>query len=85
MREVEKLHRDYVSTVIYTMKGKPFAVWVEKWITQRNKEVEEKNNMTVHLDPQIAEILKKSSSISISKGISNSLFKVSTLINFLAP
>jgi len=32
--------------------------------------------MNVHLDPEIAEILKNSTSISTSKGISNSLFKV---------
>jgi hypothetical protein len=26
--ELEKLHRDYVSTVIYTLVGQPFIAWV---------------------------------------------------------
>ena len=41
-REVEKLHRDYVSTVIYTIVGKPFSDWVESKISSRNSELEEK-------------------------------------------
>ena len=83
-REIVKCHRDYISTVIYSIKGKPFADWVESWIAQRNLELEEKNDMTVHLDPEIANILKKSTSISISKGISNSLFKVSKFTKLLS-
>ena len=83
-REIVKCHRDYISTVIYSIKGKPFADWVEAWIAQRNQELEEKNDMTVHLDPEIANILKKSTSISISKGISNCLFKVSKHTQFLS-
>jgi hypothetical protein len=75
-REIEKLHRDYVSTVIYTIVGKPFSDWVEMKIKARNSDLEEKQDMNVHLDPEIAEILKNSTSISTSKGISNSLFKV---------
>jgi hypothetical protein len=35
-REILKLHRDYVSTVIYTIVGKPFVTWVEERITARN-------------------------------------------------
>ena len=40
-REVEKLHRDYVSTVIYTIVGNPFASWVEGRIRERNRLLEE--------------------------------------------
>jgi hypothetical protein len=35
-REILKLHREYVSTMIYTIVGKPFITWVEKKITDRN-------------------------------------------------
>ena len=76
-REVEKLHRDYVSTVIYTVVGSRFSDWVESKIKARNEELEAKQDMTVHLDPDIAEILKNSTSVSCQKGISNNLFKVS--------
>ena len=35
-REILKLHRDYVSTVIYTVVGQPFADWVQDRIAERN-------------------------------------------------
>jgi hypothetical protein len=35
-RELLKLHRDYVSTVIYTLVGHPFVDWVESRIKLRN-------------------------------------------------
>ena len=28
-REILKLHRDYVSTIIYTLVGNPFSDWVK--------------------------------------------------------
>ena len=40
-REVLKLHRDYVSTVIYTVVGRPFIDWVEDRIKERNDKLEE--------------------------------------------
>ena len=83
-REVEKLHRDYVSTVIYSIVGEPFKTWVTGMIRIRDAELEKKKDMNVHLDPQIAAILKKSTSVSTSKGISNSLFKVSSFHNFIS-
>ena len=81
-REIEKLHRDYVSTVIFTIVGKPFSDWVESKIKDRNDEVEDKQDMNVYMDPEIAAILKNSSSVSVAKGISNNLFKVGHLTSF---
>ena len=63
-REVLKLHRDYLSTVIYTLVGKPFVMWVESKIKKRNMKLEEDKDMTVMLDPEIAAILQKSNSVS---------------------
>ena len=40
-REILKLHRDYVSTVIYTVVGRPFINWVEDRIKERNDKLEE--------------------------------------------
>ena len=40
-RELLKLHRDYLSTVIYTLVGKPFVFWVEARIKARNEKLEE--------------------------------------------
>jgi hypothetical protein len=71
-----KLHRDYVSTVIYTNVGQPFSDWVEARIRERNTALEEQQDMNVMLDPEIAQILQASNSVSVSKGISNKLLKV---------
>ena len=56
-REILKLHRDYISTLIYTLVGDPFSDWVEEQTKTRNKYVEDKQDMHVHLDPEIAQIL----------------------------
>ena len=57
-REVAKLHRDYLSAVIYTKVGEEFSDWVESKIKARNAEVELRQDMAVHLDPEIANILR---------------------------
>ena len=76
-REVEKLHRDFVSTVVFTICGMPFADWVTERINDRNAFVEQKKDMNVHLDPEIAAILNQSTSVSTMRGVSNNLLKVS--------
>ena len=63
-REVLKLHRNYVSSVIYSLVGEPFAKWVIARIKERNRKIEEKQDMLAQLDPEIAEILKASTSVS---------------------
>lgn len=56
-REILKLHRDYISTLIYTLVGDEFSDWVEEQTKTRNKYVEDKKDTNVHLDPDIARIL----------------------------
>lgn len=48
-------------------------------MNDRDKYIEDKQDMTVLLDPEIAAILQKSTSVSTAKGNSHNLFKVSTL------
>ena len=52
--ELEKLHRDYISTVIYTLVGQPFATWVESKVEERNQHIQESQDKNVMLDPEIA-------------------------------
>ena len=79
-RDVLKLHRDYISTVIYTLVGMPFVVWVESKIHERNAKLEQEQDMVAHLDPEIAAILAKSNTVS---GKSSSLdSKVRFITNF---
>ena len=63
-REILKLHRNYVSTVIYTLVGEPFAVWVKERIQERNNKILQEQNMNAQFDPEIAAILDKSTSVS---------------------
>lgn len=59
-----KLHRDYISTMIYTLVGSKFTDWVNSKINERNEKIEKDKDMIVHMDPEIAEILQKSNSVS---------------------
>ena len=62
-REVLKLHRDYVSSVIYTLVGEPFNEWAKAGIKARNDKMEAEKDMVAHLDPEIAALLDKSTSV----------------------
>lgn len=55
--ELLKLRRDYVSTVIYTLVGDDFINWVNIKINERNQHIEEKQDLNVMLDPEIAQIM----------------------------
>ena len=77
--EREKLHRDYVSTVIYTLCGKPFKQWVDQIAAERDAKILEEQDKMIMLDPAIANILKNSTRVSTTKGISSHLLKVSVL------
>ena len=76
-REVLKLHRNYVSNVIYTLVGTPFQAWVESKIKERNTKLEGERDMAAHMDPEIANILEKSHTIS-SKYIYEFLKNINT-------
>ena len=58
--EILKLHRNYVSTVIYSLVGDPFADWVKGKIKERNDKILQKQDMIAQFDPEIAAILEKS-------------------------
>ena len=76
-KEIDKLHRDYVSNVIYTLVGQPYITWCDARVAARNQEVELKQDLNAQLDPEIAQILQASRSISTCNGVSNALMKVS--------
>ena len=59
-REVLKLPRAYIANVIYTLVGQPFADWVNSGIESRNQ----KNDMLVQMDPEIARIFVASTTVS---------------------
>ena len=63
LREREKLQREYLGNVIYTIVGKPFQTWVDKQVASRNEKVTQKKDQ-IELDPEIAEIFKASQAVS---------------------
>jgi hypothetical protein len=63
-KEVLKLPRAYIGNVIYTLVGQPFANWVEERVTARNEKLADERDMMIEMDPAIAEIFRKSTSVS---------------------
>ena len=77
-KERKKLTRPYVANVIYTIVGDEFSKWVDKMIDQRNKKVKEENNMMIDMDEDIAKVFRESTSVSLAKGNSAHLMKISS-------
>ena len=67
--------RQFIINVVYTLCGDEFENWVKKTILKRNKELIENRDKEIAMDPTIAAIFKSSTSVSVSKGISNYLLK----------
>ena len=63
-KEWDKLPRQYLANVIYTIVGRAFQIWVDKKIEQRNEKVVKEHNMMIELDPEIAAIFNASSAVS---------------------
>ena len=63
-REVEKLYRQYIINVVYTLVGSPFKKWVDKVLEDRSKRITEEKNLAIELDPEILKAFKASSSVS---------------------
>ena len=63
-KEIDKLPRQYLANVIYTLVGKPFDAWVEARIEARNQKIKEKGQMQIELDPEIAAIFHASTAVS---------------------
>lgn len=75
--ELEKLHRDYISSVIYTIMGNPFVTWCQGRINQRNQELLQKQDQIIWMDPEVATAIRNSNSVSTTKGNGANLLKVS--------
>ena len=63
-REIKKLPRDYVASLLYSIIGKPFDAWVQRRIEERNEKIAEEKDMNAELDPDVYDAYVNSSSIS---------------------
>jgi len=53
-KEIEKLPREYISNVVYTICGDHFQGWVNAKIKERNTKVTKDQNLIIQMDPDIA-------------------------------
>ena len=77
-REVEKLPRQYIANVIYTVVGLVFKQWVEGEINKRNAKIIEDQNLAIDMDPEIYDAFMASKHISTQQGSSGHLMKASS-------
>ena len=55
-KEMDKLLKQYMANIIYTIIGENFKDWVQKRINDRNDKVKNEKDMLVELDPDILTI-----------------------------
>ena len=63
-REVEKLLRQYVINVVYTLVGDPFRLWVESVMQARDAKITQERSLGIELDPDILRVLRNSTAVS---------------------
>jgi len=63
-KEIDKLPRQYIINVIYTLVGKPFELWVNQRIENRHAKITEDKDLNIELDPEIAAIFQASNAVS---------------------
>ena len=76
-KEIMKLPRQYIINCIYTIVGAPFKDWVARMVDIRHEGVVDKKDMSILMDPEIAQIYSQSRAVSTSNGISYNLMKAS--------
>ena len=63
-REVDKLLRQYVINVVYTLVGDAFRLWVEEVMHARDARITEERNLGIELDPEILRVFRNSTAVS---------------------
>ena len=63
-REIDKLLRQYIINVVYTLVGDPFRQWVETVMQARDAKIIEQRSLGIELDPDILRVFRNSTSVS---------------------
>ena len=64
LREIRKMPRSYICSVIYTLVGTPFKTWVDTRCNDRNHELALKQDLLIKLDEKVAKAFLSSTNIS---------------------
>ena len=62
--DADRISRQWLINVIHTVAGDDFADWVHRTVDERNAKVENKNKLTLEMDPEIAEAFYASKQVS---------------------
>ena len=63
-RELEKLHRQYVANVIFTIAGDAFQKWISSVVEQRNQGIKDDQNLDVEMDPEVFKVFQSSTAVT---------------------
>jgi len=63
-QEWDKLPRQWLISVLYTLVGKPFADWAFQRMEWRNEKVVEKQQLAIEMDPDILRAFHASTFVS---------------------
>ena len=63
-REVDKLLRQYIINVVYTLVGDRFRLWVEGVMQARDAKITQERSLGIELDPDILRVFRNSTSVS---------------------
>jgi hypothetical protein len=63
-RDWDRLPRQYMLNLVYTLSGENFSNWVASNIDARNNELAAKQDLMIEMDPQIAKAFAESTQIS---------------------
>ena len=75
-REIERINRQHIVNLSYSLIGADFENWVKKQVVERNEKVINKKQAFCKLDSEVAEALKNSTCVAEGRGVAWSYLKV---------
>ena len=63
-RDLDRLPKQWLSDITFTVMKEPFKNWVSERVKIRNDTIAENRNLIIDLDPAVAEAFKNSINIS---------------------
>ena len=64
LQELDKISREWICNVCYTVLKDEFAEWVKTQIQNRNEEVVEKGELTIEMDAEVFAAFQASTAVS---------------------
>ena len=62
--DIDRLPRQYIINVLYTLCEDAFDKWVQTTISARNNNIVQQRDLLIEMDPEMAKIFRQSTSIS---------------------